>query len=123
MNHQQNYAPVMRQDQVIAFIVTMILITKFLCRWSVCAVKLYLARLRLYGKVVFHAPTRKVLWRMRRQYRQMNNALDQPVGANYLPGSYVALNYQEGTLSRAEADTLAVLQAALEETKEGNHDH
>ncbi len=123
MNSQRHSAPTNRQDQIIASIVTLILIAKFLCRWSACAAKLYMARLQLYMKIVLHAPTRKVLWRMRHQYRQMNNALDQAEAANYLPGSYIALNYQEGTLSRAEADTLAVLQAALEETKESNHDH
>ena len=123
MNPQRHYAPIIRQDQILSTIVTLVLITKFLCRWSACAVKLQMARLHLYVKVVLHAPTRQVLWRMRRQYRQMNNALDQAVGANFIPGSYIALNYQEGTLSRAEADTLAVLQTALEETKEGNHDH
>ena len=123
MNPQRHSTPYIRQDHIIASIVTLILIVKFLCRWSACAAKLQMARLHLYIKVALHAPTRQVLWRVRHQYRHTNNALDQAVGANYLPGSYIALNYQEGTLSRAEADTLAVLQTALEETKEGNHDH
>ena len=115
------HPPYARQGKALACIVTTILVLKFLLYWLACAMNLMLARLHLYVQVVCHAQTREIMMRLRLQYRRTPNPLDGETDTTYTPGSAIALLYQEGAISRAEADIFTVLRTL--KTPEEHHEH
>ncbi|MBA2678004.1 MAG: hypothetical protein H0U76_06375 [Ktedonobacteraceae bacterium] len=120
MNYHPPYA--LRQGKTLACIVTTILVLKFLGLWLICATKLLMSRIHLYVQVVCNAQKREIMFRLRLQYRRTPSPLDGETDTTYIPGSAIALLYQEGAISRAEADIFTVLHT-LKSTQEEHHEH